>query len=113
MVTNVPTKILFVCTGNLDRSPTAEDLFKGREAFEVKSAGTHIHARRRISQSLLDWADKIFVMERAHEDAILQLMPEAENKITVLDIPDNYLRNSPELVELLKAKLSKDLNIEW
>ena len=35
-------KILFVCTGNMDRSPTAESLLKGREGFEVRSAGTWI-----------------------------------------------------------------------
>jgi len=33
-------RVLFVCSGNLDRSPAAEELFKGREGFEVKSAGT-------------------------------------------------------------------------
>ena len=108
----MPTKILFVCTGNLDRSPTAEDLFKGREGFQVKSAGTHVHARRRVSPSLLAWADKIFVMERAHEEAILQLKPDVEHKITVLGIPDSYLRGDPKLVDLLRAKLSKHLNTE-
>lgn len=113
MVSDMPEKILFVCTGNTDRSPTAEGLFAECQDFEAKSAGTHIHARRRISKSLLDWADKIFVMERVHEDALLQLKPDVENKITVLDIPDNYLRNDPELVKLLKAKLSKHLNLEW
>ncbi|MDH5779723.1 MAG: protein tyrosine phosphatase [Candidatus Bathyarchaeota archaeon] len=109
----MPKKILFVCTGNMDRSPTAEDLLKGREDFEVMSAGTWMHAPRRVSESLLDWADKIFVMEKEHKAAILRLKPDVENKIIVLDIPNNYRRNDPELVKTLKAKLSKHLNIRW
>jgi len=109
----MPKKVLFVCTGNMDRSPTAEDLLKGREDFEATSAGTWMHAQRRISESLLDWADKIFVMEKEHKAAILHLKPDVEKKIIVLDLPNNYPRNDPELVRLLKAKLSKHLNIEW
>lgn len=111
-VTDIPKKILFVCTGNVDRSPTAENLLKGKEDFEVMSAGTWIHARRRISERILDWADKIFVMEEEQKEAILQLKPDVENKITVLDIRNNYLRSNPELIRTLKAKLSKHLNIK-
>jgi len=110
---NIPKKILFVCTGNMDRSPTAEDLLEGREEFEAMSAGTSMYARRRNSESLLGWADQIFVMEIEHEAAILHLMPDVEKKIIVLDLPNNCLRNDPELVRMLKAKLSKHLNIKW
>ncbi len=113
VVINMPKKVLFVCTGNMDRSPTAENLLKGKEGFEAMSAGTWIHARRRISESILDWADKIFVMEKEHKEAILRLKPDVENKIAVLDIPNDYLRNDPELVKALKTELSKHLDIEW
>ena len=105
-------RILFVCTGNMDRSPTAESLLKGKEGFEVRSAGTWIHARRRISRDLIEWADRIFVMEDHHKRAILSICPEAESKIIVLNIPDIYMRNDPELIEILKMKLRKYLNIE-
>ena len=105
-------RILFVCTGNMDRSPTAESLLKRREGFEVRSAGTWIHARRRITSDLIEWADRIFVMEDHHKRAILSICPEAEGKIIVLNIPDIYMRNDPELIEILKMKLRKHLNIE-
>ena len=107
------TRVLFVCTGNMDRSPTAESLLAGKEGFEVKSAGTWIHAGRRITKPLIEWADMIFVMEDHHRDVILRICPEAEEKIIVLDIPDVYRRNDPELVEILKKKLGKYLKIEW
>lgn len=109
----MPERILFVCTANIDRSATAEDLLRGDDSFEVLSAGTWLHARRKISRELLDWADKIFVMEEHHKDAVLDLKPDAENKIILLDIPDAYPKSHPELVKTLKAKLSKHLNIEW
>lgn len=55
----------------------------------------------------------IFVMEGHHKDVILSICPEAEGKVTVLDIPDVYRRNDPELVETLKKKLGEYLKIEW
>jgi hypothetical protein len=33
-------RMLFVCTGNVDRSPTAEAMFGSLKNVEVKSAGT-------------------------------------------------------------------------
>jgi len=106
-------RVLFVCTGNMDRSPTAESLLSGKEGFEVKSAGTWIHARKRISKNLIEWADLIFVMESHHKHVILSICPEAEEKVIVLDIPDMYRRNDPELVEILKRKLEEHLKIVW
>ena len=99
-----PRRVLFVCTANIDRSPTAEGLLKSVGGFEVQSAGVWFNARRRVSEELIDWADLIFVMEEYHKEVILALKPNAENKIVVLNIPDIYPRNSPELIRLLKSK---------
>lgn len=107
------THVLFVCTGNIDRSPTAETLLKKKEGYDVRSAGTWIGAPARISEDLVDWADIILVMEAEHKKAILSIKPEAEEKITVLDVPNMYLRGDPELIRTLKAKLRSHLNIEW
>jgi protein-tyrosine-phosphatase len=38
-------KVLFVCTGNYDRSPTAENMYKNVKGLEVKSAGISIAAQ--------------------------------------------------------------------
>jgi len=106
-------RVLFVCTANVDRSPTAEALLKGKEGFDVLSAGTWINAERRVSARLIDWADVIFVMEEHHKEDIIALNPESENKIIMLGITDIYLRNDPELIKILKTKLTKYLNIKW
>lgn len=105
-------RVLFVCTANMDRSPTAEALFKRKGGFEAKSAGTWMYARRRISRDLVEWADLIFAMENHHRDAILSVCPEAEKKTIVLDIPDIYPRNDPDLIRILKTKLSGYLEID-
>ena len=103
-------KILFVCTGNIDRSPTAESLFKGKTGFDVQSAGTSTYANRKISLQLIEWADIIFVMQDHHKKSITKLNPKAEDKIIVLNIPDIYIRNEPKLIRILKTKLAKYLN---
>jgi len=106
-------RVLFVCTGNMDRSPTAEALLKGKGGYEVRSAGTWPYATRRISLDLIEWADLIFVMEEHHRDVVLGICPEAGNKTVVLGVPDRYPRNSPQLIKVLKAKLSEHLGIDW
>ena len=58
--------VLFVCTSNRLRSPTAETLFTGWPGLEVSSAGLDPAATRLIDQDLIATADVIFVMERHH-----------------------------------------------
>lgn len=106
-------RVLFICTGNIDRSPTAETLLKRKEGFEVQSAGTSILAPKRMSKGLLDWADVIFAMEDRHRAAALSLNPQAGNKIIVLNVPDVYRRDEPELIETLKTKLAEYLGVNW
>jgi len=96
-----------VCSGNIDRSPTAEALLKGKKGFEGKSAGTLPSAPTVVSKELMDWADRIFAMETAHKEAMLRIDPEAASKIAVLGIEDRYLKGDRELVRILKEKLSR------
>jgi len=99
-------RILFVCSGNVHRSQTAQELLKDTGGLEIRSAGILPLSPHVVSKELVKWASIVFVMEEDHKDAILQISPEARNKIVVLGIPDRYLKNDPELVEMLKEKLS-------
>ena len=56
--------ILFVCSRNIWRSPTAETVYKNRQDHKVKSAGTEPFAKVRVSSKDILWADIIFAMEK-------------------------------------------------
>ena len=103
-------RILFVCSGNIHRSPTAAKMFKDREGFEVRSAGTSFGVLNPVGAELIRWADKIFVMEEEHREIIVRRYPEATLKITVLGIEDNYYRDDPQLKAILKEKLESYFN---
>ncbi|MGH8106566.1 MAG: phosphotyrosine protein phosphatase, partial [Arenimonas sp.] len=60
---NEPTNILFICSRNQWRSPTAEKIWHQRHGVSARSAGTSPNARRTVSAKDFQWADIIFVME--------------------------------------------------
>jgi predicted protein tyrosine phosphatase len=103
------TRILFLCSRNRLRSPTAEHLFSGRPGLEVASAGLAPDAEEPVSGELIEWADIIFVMEKSHRTRLARKFQSllAEKRIISLDIPDNYRYMQPELVELLERKVGR------
>jgi len=101
--------ILFVCIGNICRSPFAQGLFtklvrqEGHKGFHAESAGllalpensaTFLaqkvaaehnvdlagHKAKRLSQELVDRSELILVMEKSHKDELLADFPEAADK---------------------------------
>lgn len=84
--------VLFVCTANQQRSPTAEKLYRNDRRFDVRSAGTSRLASREIDESLVRWADIVVAMEAHHAQAIRERFPIAsrDTRFIVLDIPDIF-----------------------
>ena len=105
--------ILFVCTGNSCRSVMAKGLLEkklkelGRNDVEVFSAGIAIiggyratvetieimaregmdvsgHYTQRVSPQVIKKSDVILVMEKIHEARIVQLAPQAKNRVFLL-----------------------------
>ncbi|MDQ3111707.1 MAG: protein tyrosine phosphatase [Bacteroidota bacterium] len=99
--------LLFLCSKNQWRSPTAETIFKNSGIHIVKSAGTEPSARIKVSEKLILWADIIFVMEKHHRERIEERFPVATSnkKIIILDIPDDYKFMDEELIEMLKLEV--------
>ncbi len=103
--------VLFVCTGNVCRSPMAEGLFehavRGRGAYRVLSAGVGAvdgqpaseyavralrelgldispHRSRHLTADVVAQANYIFGMTHSHVDAIMLLYPQAAEKTFLL-----------------------------
>jgi len=99
-------KILFVCSANVDRSPTAENIYSDRSDIEVKSAGVSNYAMTPISLKLIKWADIILCMEKKHKEKIENKYSAVlENKIIdFLDVPDIYEYMNINLISIIKEK---------
>ena len=104
---------LFICSANKQRSKTAEDYFSERfPEHEFLSAGTNIKICRKestieLTEDLLKWADKVYVMENKHLEQIQKHTGSTYySKINVLDIPDIYKYYDTDLISNLEKKVS-------
>ena len=103
--------VLFVCSQNKLRSPTAEQVFAENPWIEVASAGTNSDAESPLTAELVAWADMIFVMEKAHRSKVQKRFRGAPKKarIICLDIPDDYEFMDEALIQWLKARVCRHL----
>ncbi len=100
--------LLFICSRNQWRSPTAEALWRKQPHFKVRSAGTSPRARKTVSPADISWADMIFVMEKKHKNKLLaEFTRMLEHKpIHILDIQDDYQYMDQGLIEELNQKVN-------
>jgi protein-tyrosine phosphatase len=104
--------IVFVCTGNICRSPMAEYLFKQQmnhqtNTFDISSAGTHAlsnhpisthsatllnkehincsqHISRQLTKEIISQSDLVLVMETFHKYTINSIAAESQGKVFLL-----------------------------
>lgn len=106
-------RVLFICTGNICRSPAAEGLLKDRlrqkglTDWDVESAGTwtvdgrpatsHVvqlmaerkidltsHRSRGVDRQMIEQADLVLVMTQGHAEALRLEFPDQSEKIYLL-----------------------------
>ncbi|WP_028865649.1 low molecular weight protein tyrosine phosphatase family protein [Psychromonas aquimarina] len=100
-------KVLFLCSRNKLRSPTAEAVFSNVQGWEVYSAGISNDAEVHVSVEDIEWADFIFVMEKAHKKKLSSKFALAikNQKIISLNIPDDYEYMDAKLIKILQSKV--------
>lgn len=103
--------VLFLCSQNRKRSPTAEQVFSSWPGVEVASAGLDGSAPTPVSPALLAWADTIFVMEKSHREKLSRKFRShlKKQRVICLDIPDLYALMDPALIQLLRLRVPKHL----
>lgn len=101
--------VLFVCSRNRWRSPTAEILFADTPNWCTASAGTATDAECRVDEALLEWADLVVAMEAKHRRLLTTMFPNImpHKSIAVLRIPDHYKAMDPALIRLLTLKMAR------
>ena len=103
--------VLFICSQNRLRSPTAEQVFATWPGIATASAGLNHDAENPVTPELLQWADIVFVMESAHRSKLsAKFKPHLKNaRVVCLEIPDEFEFMSPDLIQLLKARVPRHL----
>lgn len=106
----MPKRLLFLCSRNRLRSPTAEAIFS-RRGVETDSAGLSPDAEVILSPEQIERADLILVMERIHRTRLNRDYGAhlKGKKVVVLGIPDDFDFMDPELVKLLESRCAKYL----
>jgi len=103
--------ILFICSQNRLRSPTAEQVFADYPGIEVASAGTNNDAENPLTFELVKWADMIVLMEKQHKAKLQRKFRTSlrGQRIICLHIPDEYGFMDPELIHLLTNRMARHL----
>jgi predicted protein tyrosine phosphatase len=104
-------RVLFICSQNRLRSPTAEHVFAQYPGVETASGGLNNDAEVPVTSELVEWADLIFVMEKTHRSKLQKKFKKHLKmaRIVCLDIPDDYDFMDLELVRILKARVPRFL----
>jgi predicted protein tyrosine phosphatase len=96
----------------VDRSRTAEDLYREDPRYEVQSAGLAPFASVPVTRELLRWADRVFVMcerDEQHRTLLKMRFPDVDRPVVDLDIEDRWYRGDPELVKRMLKRLGPHL----
>ncbi|HSF30910.1 MAG TPA: phosphotyrosine protein phosphatase [Candidatus Tectomicrobia bacterium] len=101
--------LLFVCTHHVARSPMAAALFSelagAASPYQVRSGGLASGGNRRLTTREVAWADVVVVMEPGHQALLARRWPQHLAKVRLLDVPDDYDPDEPDLRALLIPKL--------
>ena len=100
-------KVLCVCSAGLLRSATLQNFLIREYGYNVRNCGTdESYALIPISEALVKWADEIVFVNRQNYLQVEEEINEfdAADRTYILNIPDAYGFNDPELVKICKKQ---------
>lgn len=97
-------RLLFVCSAGLLRSATAANLF-AKKGYNTRSCGSHPYALIPFSENLRYWADKIIFVNLENKVVVADKFDLSNKNVQVLNIPDDFEYNNPELIKLLEEQV--------
>lgn len=108
-------KVLTVCSAGLLRSATLQNMLIKEHGYNVRNCGTvESYALIPISEALIKWADEIVFVNNENYQQVKEELEKLNviHKCYVLDIPDMYEFNNPELLEICKKQYANKTLIE-
>lgn len=103
-------KVLTVCSAGLLRSATLQNLLIREYGYNVRNCGTvESYALIPISEALVLWADEVVFVNKENYDMVkadIELLGMLD-KCKILDIPDVYPFNHPELIEICRKQYNE------
>lgn len=103
-------KVLCVCSAGLLRSATLQNFLIREYGYNVRNCGTEeSYALIPISEALVEWADEIVFVNKQNYNTVKAEIDalSATKKCHVLDIPDVYSFNDPELIAICKEQYER------
>lgn len=104
-------RLLFVCSAGLLRSATGANLY-AKKGYNTRGCGSETYALIPLSMNLIKWADHIFFVNPENFesakwtfDEYPAYLEELTRKSKVLNIPDNYAYNDPQLIKFLEDQV--------
>lgn len=102
-------KVLCLCSAGLLRSPTAANVLHQQWGYNTRAAGvSEEYALIPVDEVMLTWADEIVCVEPKVRDRLNDFLTKnvkdpnpLRSKITVLNIPDSFEWNDPELKDMI------------
>lgn len=105
---NPDKRVLCVCSAGLLRSPTLAQYLNQEFGYNTRACGTsEEYALIPISEALVHWADQVVFVNKENYNEVKDVPILKTVDVVVLDLPDMYERNDPELLEAIKEQYNE------
>jgi predicted protein tyrosine phosphatase len=102
---NPDKRVLCVCSAGLLRSPTLAQYLQETFNYNTRACGTaDEYALIPISEALVHWADLVVFVNHENWDQVRHLEVFEDKPVVVLELPDEFERNAPDLIAEIRKQ---------